>query len=210
MEENKQRFQHTMLYYLKKGKNVTEMQEKMCAVYGEGSVTDWTCQKWFVKFSAGDFSLDDAPTSGRAVEVDRNKIESLIENNQCFTMQGIADILKISQSTKFLVKMKNVFYFTDKDTQTFWPTQYYLISILKTIVNKNTASTTSNKKHDSGFWNLANQNDPSSVLPIALRIDNGYTMTSPTLEWSGFFFLLDIIYWFLERGEGKEKEREKH
>ena len=40
MEENKQRFQHTMLYYLKKGKNVTEMQEKMCAVYGEGSVTD--------------------------------------------------------------------------------------------------------------------------------------------------------------------------
>ena len=104
-----------------------------------------------MKFSAGDFSLDDAPTSGRAVEVDRNKIESLIENNQCFTMQGIADILKISQSTKFLVKMKNVFYFTDKDTQTFWPTQYYLISILKTIVNKNTASTTSNKKHDSGF-----------------------------------------------------------
>ena len=61
-----------------------------------------------MKFSAGDFSLDDAPTSGRAVEVDRNKIESLIENNQCFTMQGIADILKISQSTKFLVKMKNV------------------------------------------------------------------------------------------------------
>ena len=61
-----------------------------------------------MKFSAGDFPLDDAPTSGRAVEVDRNKIESLIENNQCFTMQGIADILKISQSTKFLVKMKNV------------------------------------------------------------------------------------------------------
>ena len=39
-----------MLYYFKKGKNTTEMQKKICAVYGEGAVTDGTCQKWFVKF----------------------------------------------------------------------------------------------------------------------------------------------------------------
>ena len=26
------------------------MQKKMCAVYGEGAVTDQTCPKWFVKF----------------------------------------------------------------------------------------------------------------------------------------------------------------
>ena len=25
-------------------------QKKICAVYGEGAVTDQTCQKWFVKF----------------------------------------------------------------------------------------------------------------------------------------------------------------
>ena len=37
-----------MLYYFKKGKNATETQ--ICAVYGEGAVTDGTCQKWFVKF----------------------------------------------------------------------------------------------------------------------------------------------------------------
>ena len=40
-----------MLYYFKKGKNTTEMQnENICAVYGEGAVTDRTCQKWFAKF----------------------------------------------------------------------------------------------------------------------------------------------------------------
>ena len=39
-----------MLYYLKKGKNTTDTQKKICAVYGEGCVTDRTCQKWFVKF----------------------------------------------------------------------------------------------------------------------------------------------------------------
>ena len=39
-----------MLYYFKEGKITTEMQKKMWAVYGEGVVTDQTCQKWFVKF----------------------------------------------------------------------------------------------------------------------------------------------------------------
>ena len=26
------------------------MQNKICAVYGEGAVTDGTCREWFVKF----------------------------------------------------------------------------------------------------------------------------------------------------------------
>ena len=53
----------------------------LCAVYKEGAATDQTCQKWFVKFHAGDLSLDDAPWLGRPVEVDRDQIETLIENN---------------------------------------------------------------------------------------------------------------------------------
>ena len=73
MEENMQHFWHIMFYYFTKGKNTT----------GEGAVTDRTCQKWFAKFHAGDFSLDDAPRSGRPVEVDSDQIETLIEGNQC-------------------------------------------------------------------------------------------------------------------------------
>ena len=52
--------------------------------------------------------MDNAPWSGRPVEVDRDLIETLIENNQCYTMREIANILKISKSIKLLVKMKNV------------------------------------------------------------------------------------------------------
>ena len=47
MEESMQHFQ---LYYFKKAKNTTEMQKKICAVYGEGAITGQTRQKWFVKF----------------------------------------------------------------------------------------------------------------------------------------------------------------
>ena len=77
-----------------------------------------------MKLHAGDFSLDNAPQSGRPVEIDRDQIETFIENNQHCTMWEIANILKISESMKLLVKMKNVsFILQEKNTQTFWPTQ---------------------------------------------------------------------------------------
>ena len=99
MEEKKHRFRHIMLYYFKKGKNATETHKKICEVYGEGAVTDRMYQKWFVKFCARDFLLDDAPRSGRPVEVDSDQIETLTENNQRFSTWEIADILKMSKSS---------------------------------------------------------------------------------------------------------------
>ena len=77
-------------------------------MYGEGAMTDWIYQKWLVKFHAGDFSLDDATWSGITVEVDSDQKETLIENNQCYTMWETGNILKIFKSIKSLVKMKNV------------------------------------------------------------------------------------------------------
>ena len=38
MEENMQHFSHIMPYHSKKGKNATEMQKKICVVYGGGTV----------------------------------------------------------------------------------------------------------------------------------------------------------------------------
>ena len=77
-------------------------------------VSDQTCQKQSVKLYAGDSSLDDAPWSGRPVEINSNQIETLMENNQCYTMWEIANILKISKSTKLLVKIKNLSFYRKK------------------------------------------------------------------------------------------------
>ena len=118
MEENMQYFWHIIFYYFKRGKNTTEMQKKkkICAVYREGVVIDQMCQKGFVNFHAGEFFLDDAPQSGRPVEVDSNQIETLIENNQHYTTWEIVYILKISKPIKLLVKMKNVPFILQKKT----------------------------------------------------------------------------------------------
>ena len=107
MEENTH-FWHIMLYYFKKGTNATEMQKKICAVYGEGAVTDQTCQKGFVKFRAGDFSLDDAPRSVDQLQL--IAIKSRHNGDQRYTTWERADILKISKSIQLLVKMKNVYF----------------------------------------------------------------------------------------------------
>ena len=73
-------------------------------------------------FHVGDLLLDDAPQLGRPVEVDSNQIETLIENNQCSATQEITNILKISNSIKLSVKIKNM-SFIEKTKRTFWPTQ---------------------------------------------------------------------------------------
>ena len=79
-------------------------------------VSDRMCQKWFVKFLAGDFSLGDASWLGGPVKVDSDQIETLIENSQPYITQEIANILKISKSIKLLVKMKNTSFILWKKT----------------------------------------------------------------------------------------------
>ena len=88
-------------------------------MYREGAVTDRTCQKWFAKFCAGDFSLDNGPWLGKPIEVDSDQMETLTENNQHYTMKEIADIIKISKSIKLLVKMKNVPFILQKKPYRF-------------------------------------------------------------------------------------------
>ena len=90
---------------------------------------DGTHQKLVEKFCADDFLLDDAPLSGGPAEVVSGQIETLMENNQHYTMQEIGDILKMSKSIKLLVKMKNVSSILKEKKKThryFWPTKYIL------------------------------------------------------------------------------------
>jgi len=58
LEENKVHFRHLMLFFYRKGKNAIQAA-KICAVYGKGAVADRTVWKWFAKFKADDFNLED-------------------------------------------------------------------------------------------------------------------------------------------------------
>ena len=85
-------------------------------MYGEGAVTDQMCQKWTGKFHPGDFSLDDAPWSGRPVEVDSDQVETLTEQSTIYHTQGSQHTQNI-QINNFTGEIENrAFYFTEKTT----------------------------------------------------------------------------------------------
>ena len=82
---------------------------KIYTEYGEGAVADRTCQKWFAKFRARDFSLDGAPWSGRPVEVESDHIETFIyREHTTLYHTGDSQHTQNTKSRKLLVKMKNV------------------------------------------------------------------------------------------------------
>ena len=105
------------------------------AVYGEGAMMDRMCQKWFATFHAGDFSLDNTPQLGRFVKVGSDQIQTLTENNQCSTMWEIANILKISKSTKLLVTMKNVSLFYGKNHMNFLANRMHFFQWCPTTIS---------------------------------------------------------------------------
>ena len=102
VEENKQHFGILFFVISKKVKHNWNTKS-ICAVYGEGAVTDPMCQEWFEKFVAGHFLVNDPPRAGRQDEVDSDQTETLIENNQCYTLQDLANILKISKSSTEII-----------------------------------------------------------------------------------------------------------
>ena len=95
MEENMQYFQHIRLYYFKKGKNTTEMQKKdLCSVWrrccDRSNVSKVACEVLCWRFLTGGCST--VRQTGWGCQSSNGDIE----NNQCYTMREIANILKIS------------------------------------------------------------------------------------------------------------------
>ena len=88
-----------MLFFYRKGKNVTQAANKICAVYDEGTVAERTVQKWFARFKAGDFNLEHQERSSRPLTTDEDQIKTLIENNPRYTTRKLAEMLNMSKST---------------------------------------------------------------------------------------------------------------
>ena len=70
--------------------------------------------------------LGDAPRSGRPVEVDSDRSETLIENNQCdiYHMGDSQHTQHIQMSEVTGENEKRVFHFMERNIRTFSPTQY--------------------------------------------------------------------------------------
>ena len=99
MSEMRIHFRHLMLYEFRKGSSVTIATKNICAVYGENALSSRTCRKWFQRFRAGNFCLEDEERSGRPPQTDEDKIRDLVEKSRSLTVQEMSNVLKIPKTT---------------------------------------------------------------------------------------------------------------
>jgi len=90
MKENKVHFKHLMFFFYRKDKNATQAANKICTVYGEDAVAERTVRKWFARFKAGDFNLEDQERPSKPSTTDVDQIKTLIENNPRYTTCKLA------------------------------------------------------------------------------------------------------------------------
>ncbi|XP_076765234.1 histone-lysine N-methyltransferase SETMAR-like [Xylocopa sonorina] len=99
MVANRVHYWHFMLFFFRKGKNATQAANKICAVYGEDAVAERTMRKWFPRFKAENFDLEDQERPGRPSTTDEDMIKTEIENNPCSTLRQLARMLNKPKST---------------------------------------------------------------------------------------------------------------
>ena len=64
MEINKEKIRYILQYHYDKGKNAAQACKKICAIYGEDTLSKAAARKWFARFRAGNFDVEDEPCSG--------------------------------------------------------------------------------------------------------------------------------------------------
>jgi histone-lysine N-methyltransferase SETMAR len=99
MTVDKIHFRHCMLLMFNMKKNATQATEFICSVYGQEALDVRTCQRWFERFKAEDFDLNDKERSGRPVEAEDDVLSNLIEEDPRLTTRELALELSVSHTT---------------------------------------------------------------------------------------------------------------
>ena len=99
MEKSKDHVRHCLLYGFQQHHSARAAAGNICRYVGRGLISYVTASRWFNRFKGRDYSLEDQPRSGRPVEVDLDRLETLIESDPRHNTRCLAFMLGCSQST---------------------------------------------------------------------------------------------------------------
>lgn len=79
--------------------NAAEATRNIQKIYGEGSISESDCRKWFKHFKEGEYSLEDRPRSGRRPILDDSKLDAVRKEDTEQTQCDMAKQVGTSQQT---------------------------------------------------------------------------------------------------------------
>ena len=90
---------HVLLYEFNRHVDAAQATRNINAVYGKGCLSTRAARKWFSKFKKGDFSLTDAPRSGRPSHFNEKSLISLLKDDNRQTTRELAGQLGCDPQT---------------------------------------------------------------------------------------------------------------
>lgn len=99
MASDKVHIRHCMLFLFHQQKTAAEATRIICETYGQETITDSGCRKWFQRFKSGDFDLNDKERSGRPREMDSDDLEAMLKEDSCQSSVELAKRLNVDHST---------------------------------------------------------------------------------------------------------------
>lgn len=88
-----------LLHYFNMNKSAAEAHRILVDVYSEHALAEQTCRKWFARFKAGDFDLDDKERPGQPKKFEDNDLQALLNENSCQTLKELSTSLEVDFST---------------------------------------------------------------------------------------------------------------
>uniref|UniRef100_A0AAF5D0J7 HTH_48 domain-containing protein n=1 Tax=Strongyloides stercoralis TaxID=6248 RepID=A0AAF5D0J7_STRER len=95
---SKRQFRQIYFYEFKLNRSAAQTARNINEVWGQGSVSECTVQRWFQKFRRGEFDLDDEEGRGRPPAIDDDELNALVEKNARTTVRELAEKLNVSIS----------------------------------------------------------------------------------------------------------------
>ncbi|XP_076037359.1 histone-lysine N-methyltransferase SETMAR-like [Oratosquilla oratoria] len=95
---NEEHLRHCMLYEYKKSTSAAQATRNICSAYDK-VLNVRTCQRWFIKFSSGNFDIKDSPRSGRPKSIDQEALKGAVEANSKSTSRELVQMFNITHTS---------------------------------------------------------------------------------------------------------------
>ena len=98
MADDRKRVRESLLYEFRLGHSVDEAHQNLSKVYAENAPSERTCYRWFKKFRAGNFSMEEEERFGRPNSIDVHKLIELIESDSFSTSSELSSLNALKEA----------------------------------------------------------------------------------------------------------------